>query len=415
MVLKNAFKSALCLVALSVFAVSSYAQDPSFAVYVDNPTYVSSTQYEFDIMVKAMGSTTSFQLRTFQAGIYVDPTWVGAGTISVSNVAASSQLSSPGYNGSFNWNATDKLINCSVNIGVRTVSASCVSTTVGTGPIRVARLRLTNSIDFVCGPPNIKFNYVQNATPLRLRTSVSWRVGGTCATNYDMYYPNRPFTGQAYFNGELYSASDADGKSPSSLIANALPCTVPYNLTVFIEGYYVGSGTMTPVLQNQGLAGGINDVDTIVAELRSTADPSLVVSSLKGIVQTNGQATFIFPSAVANNSYWLVVKHRNCLETWSAAPVTMSVNGTYNFSNAASKAYASNQADMGGGVYAMYAGDMNQDGFVDPFDFSMFLDDSINFASGYFATDLNGDGFVDPFDFNVFLENSINFVMAVTP
>jgi hypothetical protein len=93
----------------------------------------------------------------------------------------------------------------------------------------------------------------------------------------------------------------------------------------------------------------------------------------------------------------------------------MSVNGTYNFSNAASKAYASNQADMGGGVYAMYAGDMNQDGFVDPFDFSMFLDDSINFASGYFATDLNGDGFVDPFDFNVFLENSINFVMAVTP
>jgi len=404
---------AVVLMALAAFRAS--AQDPSFSVYIDHPAYVSNTQYEFDVMVKSTGSTTNFQLRTFQAGIFVDPSWVGSGSLSVVNVATASQLSAPGYNGSFNWNATDKLINCSVNIGVRTVSASCVSTTVGTAPVCVARLRLTNSVNFTCVAPNIKFNYVQNANPLRLRTSVSWRVSGGCTTNYDMYYPNRPYTGQAYFNGELYSASDADGRSPSSLIANALPCTVPYNLTVFIEGYYLGAGTMTSVLLNQGVSGNSNDADSIEVELRSSVDPSIVVSSLKGILNVTGQATFIFPSSVSGNSYWLVVRHRSSTEVWSAAPVTMSINGTYDFSSAAAQAYGGNQADVGGGVYAMFTGDINRDGFVDPFDYGLYESDAISFASGYFPADMNGDGFVDPFDYGVYESNTLNFVMAITP
>lgn len=403
---------------LSLILVSvekSFGQDPSFAVYIDNPSYVAQNQYEFDVMVKAMGTTTSFQLRTFQAGIFVDPSWVGAGTVTVSNVAGSSQLSSPGYNGAFNWNATDKLINCSVNIGVRTVSASCVSTSVGTAPIKIARLRLTNSVNFACIPPNIKFNYVQNGNPLRLRTSVSWRTGG-CTTNYDMYYPNRPYSGQAYFNGELYSASDVDGRSPSSLVANALPCTVPYNVTVFIQGYYAGSGTMTSVLANEGVLNATaTQVDTINVELRSTTDPSIVVSSLSGVLSTTGNASFIFPSSVAGNAYWLVVKHRNSIETWSGSPVTMSINGTYDFSNSASKAYGGNEADMGGGVFAMFNGEMMPDGFIDSFDFGIFQDASNNFLSGYEVTDLNGDGFVDSFDFGVYQENNFNFVISATP
>jgi hypothetical protein len=67
------------------------------------------------------------------------------------------------------------------------------------------------------------------------------------------------------------------------------------------------------------------------------------------------------------------------------------------------------------GVFAMYTGDMNQDEFIDPFDFATYNDDNINFASGYYATDLNGDGFVDPFDFAVYNDNNINFVMSAHP
>lgn len=411
---KKALRTLFALVVACFTVVPATAQDPSFAVYIDNPAYVSNTQYEFDVMVKAMGSTASFQLRTFQAGIYIDSTWVANGSISVSNVASATQLAAPGYNGAFNWNATDKLINCSVNTGVRTTSASCVSTTTGTAPIRIARLRLTNSVNFACVPPNIQFNYVQSASPLRLRTSLSWRVSG-CSTNYDLFYPNRVFTGQAYFNGELYSSTDADGRSPSSLVANALPCTVPFNLIVFLEGYYVGSGEMTPVLTNSGIAAGTNDVDTIVAELRSTTDPSIVVSSLSGVLGVTGSATFIFPSSVAGNSYWLVVKHRNSIESWSAAPVTMSINGTYDFSSSASQTYLGNAASVGSGDYALLTGDINQDGFVDAYDYTQYEAQSISFSTGYLNSDLNGDGFVDAFDFPLFEFNQLNFVMAVTP
>ncbi len=411
------FRILACLLGfLGLLPSQAFSQDPSFSVYMDNPGYSSSTVFEFDVMVKAVGATTSFQLRTFQAGIYVDSAWIASGAISVSTVASSSQLASAGYNGSFSWNSTDRLINCSVNTGVRITSASCVSTSIGTAPLRVARLRLTNSVPFSCVSPNLKFNYVQNASPLRLRTSLSWRASG-CAVNYDMYYPNRPFTGVAYFNGELYSASDADGRSPASTIVNAIPpCTVPYNLTVFIEGYYLGSGTMQPVLLNAGVAGAtVDQTDTISVELRNTADPSILVSSLNGVLSTSGQATFYFPLATASQSYWLVVKHRSSIETWTAAPVTLSANGSYDFSQAAASSYGSNIASLGGGYFGLFSGDMNRDGFVDAFDFDLYNQDNLNFMFGYYNTDLNGDGFVDTFDFDLFNNNNLNFVMAITP
>jgi hypothetical protein len=397
-------------------SIPAFAQDPSFAVYIDNPGYVGTNQYEFDIMVKSMGSTSSFQLRTFQAGIYVDSVWVAGGALSVSNVAGGSQLSSPGYNGSFQWNATDRLINCAVNVGVRPSSASCVSSTIGTAPIKVARIRVANSVAFTCGPPNLKFNYVQNANPLRLRTSVSWRTSG-CTTNYDMFYPNRPFTGQAYFNGELYSASDVDGRSPSSVIANSLPCTVPYNVTVFIEGYYLGAGEMQPVLMNQAVANATAlQTDTITIELRNTVDPSLVVSSLTAVLSTTGLASCIFPSSTSGNSYWLVIKHRSSIETWSAAPVVIASNGTYNFTTAASQAYGDNLAQVGSGVYAMFSGDLNQDMFVDATDFPLFdIDNSDGVLFSYVVSDVNGDGFVDATDFPVFDFNNQLGVFALTP
>lgn len=414
--MKRLIKYSFIFVLLTIATTKVFGQDPSFAVYIDNPGYVGNNQYEFDIMVKSMGSTSSFQLRTFQAGIYVDSVWLSGGTLTISNVAGGSQLAAPGYNGSFQWNATDRLINCSVNIGVRTTSASCVSTTVGTAPIKVARLRVANSVAFTCGPPNLRFNYVQNVNPLRLRTSISWRPSG-CSLNYDMFFPNRPFTGQAYFNGELYATNDADGRSPSSVIANSLPCTVPYSVTVFLQGYYLGAGEMQPVLLNQNVANATaSQTDTITIELRNTVDPSLVVSTINTVLSTTGMASCIFPPATSGNSYWLVIKHRNSVETWSASPVTISSNGTYNFSTAASQAYGDNQASMGNGVYAIFSGDLNQDMFIDASDFPFFdSDNAAGILLSYVITDINGDGFVDASDFPVFDVNNQLGVFALTP
>lgn len=174
----------LVLILLHWIGSEVVAQDPSFAVYMDNTAYTAVNQFEFDVMLKSMGNTSAFQLRTFQACIYVDAAWLGSGNLSVSNLIGSSALSAAGYNGTFNWNATDKVLNCSVNLDVRTSTSGCYSTVVGAAPLRIARLRLTNSFPFACASPNLKFNYVHITTPLRLRTSLSWRVSG-CSVNYE--------------------------------------------------------------------------------------------------------------------------------------------------------------------------------------------------------------------------------------
>ena len=61
--------------------------------------------------------------------------------------------------------------------------------------------------------------------------------------------------------------------------------------------------------------------DTITLSLAQPTSPYNLVYTDKKVVSTNGQVSFTFPLAVLNQSYYLVIKHRNSLETWSKNPV----------------------------------------------------------------------------------------------
>lgn len=78
-------------------------------------------------------------------------------------------------------------------------------------------------------------------------------------------------------------------------------------------------------------------------------------------------------------------------------------------------AYADNQAEVESGVFAIYSGDLNQDGYIDPFDYTILESDNLSFAYGYVVSDLNGDGFVDPYDYVIFEKNNLNFVSSIHP
>lgn len=78
-------------------------------------------------------------------------------------------------------------------------------------------------------------------------------------------------------------------------------------------------------------------------------------------------------------------------------------------------AYADNQVEVEPGVFAIYSGDINQDGFIDPFDYSILQSDVLSFAFGYVDSDLNGDGYVDPFDYAIYQKNSLEFVSSIRP
>ena len=211
-----------------------------------------------------------------------------------------------------------------------------------------------------------------------------------------------------------YSVNNTDCNDTVFSANNICPSVV--NLKFNIEGYYnTATQSMVPVKANQLVAGATNtDVDDVTVELRSAADGALVDTAIAAL-KTNGTAVATFATG-ASGSYYLVVKYKNAIETWSATPQSVGLTPlTYNFTNAASKAYGNNMKQVSAGVYAIYSGDINLDSNIDNLDYSTWEEDANNLMSGYFATDLNGDGNVDNLDYSIWETNSNNFVYSITP
>lgn len=78
-------------------------------------------------------------------------------------------------------------------------------------------------------------------------------------------------------------------------------------------------------------------------------------------------------------------------------------------------AYGDNQKEVEPGVFAIYSGDINQDGFMDILDQSVLDNELQNFSSGYVPSDLNGDAFVDILDQAILDNNVLNFIGVISP
>lgn len=96
-----------------------------------------------------------------------------------------------------------------------------------------------------------------------------------------------------------------------------------FRLKLFIEGYYIGSGLMQPVLYNTGLSISDTDCDSIIIELHDQFSYSTIYTNTV-VLKTNGLATVHYPASVIGSSYYIVVRSRNSIETWSKMPVTFS-------------------------------------------------------------------------------------------
>jgi hypothetical protein len=132
------------------------------------------------------------------------------------------------------------------------------------------------------------------------------------------------------------------------------------------------------------------------------------------VLNTNGHSQFTF-NPIPTGLYYVVLKYKNSVETWSASPIPILTSSTYDFTVAANNAFGSNQTEVESGVWALYSGDINQDGSIDAFDYLIQDPDIISGASGYLTTDLNGDGSVDAFDYLVLDPNIVDGVGAATP
>ncbi|MFM9008871.1 MAG: hypothetical protein ACKORE_09855, partial [Bacteroidota bacterium] len=198
------------------------------------------------------------------------------------------------------------------------------------------------------------------------------------------------------------------------------PCASDDTLTVkfILEGFYDGVSGMVPALLNAGVGTSLTEVDTVLIELRDGVNTSTTVASGVVVAQTDGTAQLVIPSGTlaTGSSQYVVVTHRNAIQTWSALPVSINGNTTYDFTTSSSQAYGDNMLEISTGIFAFFSGDVSpQDGVVDILDQGNIDNDSFNFAGGYLPTDINGDGVVDILDQGISDNNAFNFVGSAAP
>ncbi len=154
--------------------------------------------------------------------------------------------------------------------------------------------------------------------------------------------------------------------------------------------------------------------DTIELFLANESLPwDYVYGSYAIPIATDGTCTTSVPGGFSG-SYYIVVRHRQSVETWSGLPVSFSGSMiTYDFTVSPDRAYGNNEKEVSSnpGQYALFSGDVTgisgiQDGYIDIFDNNDVFNHSQGGAYGYLVQDLNGDGFVDIFD-NVQVFNNL--------
>lgn len=186
-------------------------------------------------------------------------------------------------------------------------------------------------------------------------------------------------------------------------ITNYAPSTL--NLTCSTEGFYNQSSDK------------LNIRDTFTVFLRNYISPFLLRDSAKAVIDSVSiTGTFNFGN-VPTGTYYIVVKSRNGIETWSksgGAYIKTDSTVSYDFTSASGNAYGNNLIQLGS-KYFIYSGDVNQDGIIDAFDLSSIENDTDITLKGYVKTDLNGDYIVDASDLSIVDNNAGVGVTVISP
>jgi hypothetical protein len=165
------------------------------------------------------------------------------------------------------------------------------------------------------------------------------------------------------------------------------------DLTFLMEGFWNGS------TQAQ---------DTVTGYLANAAAPYAIVDSATAVLSAAGKGLLVFPTAATGN-YFIVLRHRNHVRTWSAAAQALTngttTMGSYDFSAGPGTAYGIGALKQEGAVYVAWGGDVNQDGVVD------FLDRNVTWnnrgLAGYLQSDCNGSNLTDATDYGLVLANRL--------
>jgi hypothetical protein len=243
--------------------------------------------------------------------------------------------------------------------------------------------------------------YVSNGLAVKISSDPDWLANDI--TSGTIYNGNSldmvlTFSSEDYPTG-IYSMdvviSSNDPLNPVITVPVTMEIKIFSELTSFkalIEGLFDGT-SMVP--------------DTVTVELRSASFPYNLIDEAKIFLNSSGEGSGQFDNLENGTPYYLVVKHRNALETWSASGQIFTDGSLeYDFTASPGKAYGNNLV-LKEEKWCIYSGDVNKDGFIDAADLNLVFNDNINGAEGYIATDLNGDMFTEIDDVNIIFINNV--------
>ena len=188
-----------------------------------------------------------------------------------------------------------------------------------TAQYRIDDISLTYSIKPTITTANNATSFCNGDSLLLTSSSGNTYLWNTGATTNSIYVKSAGH----------YSVTTDCISSDSIFIATTACSFITLQLQLFLEGYYLSGQVMQPVLYNNGLSTNPNACDSITCELYTSN--GTFVSTKNGLLLIDGSCSITLPSSLLGNSYYIVVKSRNSIETWSKFPVLFN-NAIINYS-----------------------------------------------------------------------------------
>jgi len=382
-------------------------------------SYVSGTNSTSQNPIVQFTAAGSYQVSLTATNAYGSDTETKTGYInaancipctSASNYASDEWISNVTFNTINNTSAGSvgyqNFTSISTNVdlgGIYNLSVTCTQTDSWTEHC-FAFFDWNHDCDFADSGESVDLGQVSTSASMNLNITIPTdALPGATRMRVSLKYNSNPTSCEAFSYGQV-----------EDYTVNVQSPTRNLHLTLFLEGLFNGS-TMNKARNATGdqFTGLI--ADQITVELHNSTEPFMLAGGPYLVdISTSGIADISIPVALSS-TYYVVVKHRNSIETWSASPLLFSSSDIYyNFSTSSTQAYGNN-LKLKSGKYVIYGYDVNQDGIIDASDLILSDNASANYTSGYLATDANGDGVVNKADVNIIFSNSYYFIKKIVP
>ena len=250
----------------------------------------------------------------------------------------------------------------------------------------LANLQVTRQTGAICDNDFVAANGTNSSlaqTGNGTGTGYSWVQVTTPGFSKFFLHTKKAFIPVKTFLQGVYNTSVGRHKDVTTTwrdILNANALNQPFNVAPF---NYAGTESVSAGFFTSTAGVHTDVVDWVLLELRDAATPSTVIARRAAMIREDGRivdhqdtASVAAFRTVPNGNYHLMIRHRNHLPIRTSA--VMTLDGTMGFA-APLRDFTTDQAtafqnpsvtsntamkDFGGGVFGMWGGNVNSDGFV---------------------------------------------------